>query len=219
MSHSYPQVEMTPVYGISHAILDILAGICFRGDISGAENLPMTGGFLLAANHSSFLDPPLVGLPLSQQVCFFARKSLWKPGIAAWWLDAVGCIAIDRDGGSDFAAIKRVLQTVGQGKVIILFPEGTRSPDGRLQTPKPGVGLIACRTASLVVPARIFGSFEAFGRRGSLRLGTPVSITYGRPLTPADYDDPRDGKERYQRAAERIMAAIARLEPPRYRVL
>jgi len=219
MSHSYPQVEMTPVYGICHSVLDILTAICFRGDITGTENLPMMGGFLLAANHASFIDPPLVGLPLPQQVCFFARKSLWRPGIAAWWLDAVGCIPVDRDGSSDVTAIKRVLLAVRQGKVIILFPEGTRSPDGQLQTPKPGVGLIACRTASTVVPARLFGSFEAYGRGGRLRLGTPVAITYGRPLAPADYDDPRDGKERYQRAAERIMAAIARLEPPRYSVI
>ncbi len=218
MRHSHPQVEMTPVYGICHAALDILAGICFRGDIAGTENLPSEGGFLLAANHASFLDPPLVGLPVSQQVCFFARKSLWKPGLAAWWMDAVGCIPVDRDG-TDVAAIKRVLQAVRQDKVIILFPEGTRSPDGRLQTPKPGVGLIACRTGAPVIPARIFGSSDAFGRDGRVRLGTPVSITYGRPLAPSDYDDPRDGKERYQRAAERIMAAISRLEPPRFPVI
>jgi 1-acyl-sn-glycerol-3-phosphate acyltransferase len=219
MRHPYPQVEMTPVYGICHAALDILAGICFRGDIAGTENLPVEGGFLLAANHASFLDPPLVGLPVSQQVCFFARKSLWKPGLAAWWLDAVGCIPVDRDGTSDIAAIKRVLQAVRRNKVIILFPEGTRSPDGQLQTPKPGVGLIACRTGAPVIPARIFGSYDALGRGGRLRLGTPVSITYGRPLMPADYDDPSDGKERYQRAAERIMAAISRLEPPRFPII
>jgi 1-acyl-sn-glycerol-3-phosphate acyltransferase len=219
MSQSYPQVEMTPVYGVCHAILDILGGICFRGDVAGTENLPVKGGFLLAANHASFLDPPLVGLPVSHQVCFFARKSLWKPGLAAWWLDAVGCIPVDRDGTSDITAIKRVLQAVKNERVIILFPEGTRTPDGRLQTPKPGVGLLACRTGAPVVPARIFGSFEAFGRSGKLRLGTPVSITYGRPLSPADYDNPDDGKERYPRAAARIMAAIARLEPPRITVI
>jgi 1-acyl-sn-glycerol-3-phosphate acyltransferase len=210
---------MDPIYGISHAALDIVAGICFRGDITGTENLPSSGGFLLAANHASFLDPPLVGLPVSQQVCFFARKTLWKPGIASWWLDTVGCIPVDRDGASDIGAIKRVLQAVARGRVIILFPEGTRSSDGRLQTPKPGVGLIACRTGAPVVPARLFGSRDAFGRGGGIRLGTPVSITYGRPLAPADYDDPADGKERYQRAAERIMAAIGRLEPPPVRVI
>jgi 1-acyl-sn-glycerol-3-phosphate acyltransferase len=219
MSLPYPQAEMSPVYGFCHAALDILYGMCFRGDIAGTENLPATGGFIVAANHASYLDPPIVGLPLSQQVCFFARKTLWKPGIAAWWLDAVGCIPVDRDGTSDVSAFRRVLKALSDGRVVILFPEGTRSPDGRLQAPKPGVGLIACRSRVPVVPARIFGSDEAFGRAGGVRLGTPVSVAYGRPLSPADYDLPADGVERYARAAERIMAAIAKLEPPRAQVI
>ena len=170
-------------------------------------------------NHVSLLDPPIVGLYLPQQVAFFARKTLWKPGFASWWLDNVGTIPVDRDGGTDVAAIKRVLQTLRQGKVVILFPEGTRSKDGRLQPPKPGIGLLACRTGVPVVPARVFGSFDAFGRDGRLHLGVPVSVQYGRPLEPAEYDRPEDGKERYVRAAERIMAAIARIAPPRRPVL
>jgi 1-acyl-sn-glycerol-3-phosphate acyltransferase len=66
-----------------------------------------------------------------------------------------------------------------------------------------------------VVPARVFGTFEAFGRNGPLRLGAPVSVVFGRPLLAADYDDRSEGKERYQHASERIMSAIAALELPR----
>ncbi len=215
MSHGYPQLEMDPVYGWCHAIICEVFQICFRGETSGLEHLPARGGYIVASNHASHLDPPIVGLHLPRQVCFFARKTLWKPGIAARWLTAVGCIPVDRDGGTDVAAIKRVLQALREGKVIILFPEGTRSTDGRLQAPKPGIGLLACRAQVPVVPARIFGSGEAFGRSGRLRPGTPVAVTYGPPLQPADYDDPSAGKDRYPRAAERIMAAISRLEPPR----
>jgi len=97
---------------------------------------------------------------------------------------------------------------------VIVFPEGTRSLDGRLQSPKPGIGLLACRAQVPVVPARVFGSFEAFGKRASLRLGTPVSVTFGKPLQPPEFDNPADGKERYPKAAERIMAAIRRIGPP-----
>ncbi|HVW19814.1 MAG TPA: lysophospholipid acyltransferase family protein [Opitutaceae bacterium] len=219
MSRGYPQVEMTPVYGYSHAVIEILYDICFRGETSGIENFPTRGGYIIAANHVSHLDPPIVGLHCSRQICFFARKTLWKGGVASWWLDAVGCIPVDRDGGTDVAAIKRVLQALRHERVIILFPEGTRSPDGRLQPPKGGIGLLACRSAVPVVPARIFGSFAAFGKGGGVRLGTPVSVAYGRPLLPADYDRPEDGKERYGRAAGRIMAAIARLEEPRAAVI
>ena len=103
---------------------------------------------------------------------------------------------------------------------MILFPEGTRSPDGHLQPPKPGVGFIVCKTQVPVVPARIFGSFEAFGKGAKLpKLGTPLSVVFGRPISPAQYDDPRAGKERYQIASERIMAEIARLEKPSDRVI
>ena len=214
MSRRYAQLEMEGVYGVSHALIEILYGICFRGDIAGAENLSLPGGYIVAANHASLLDPPIVGLFLPRQVRFFARKTLWKPGIASWWLTQVGTIPVDRDGGSDVAAIKRVLQALKAGKAVILFPEGTRSVDDQLQKPKPGIGLIACRSRVPVVPARVFGSSDAFGRGGKLRLGSPVSVTYGAPLYPQDYDHPADGDERYQRAADRIMAAIGKLEAP-----
>ena len=213
MSHAFPQVEMEPVYGVSHYLSNTAYELLFRGDVVGIEHVPRTGGFLVAANHASHLDPFIVGSQLPRQVTFFARKTLWTPGLPSWWLNAVGVIPVDRDGGSDVAALKRVLTALKQQKVIIMFPEGTRSPDGQLQPPKPGVGLFACKTQVPVVPARIFGSFEAFGRGGRLRPGTPVSVVFGRPLAPSYYD-PGSGKERYQQASERIMAAIARLEQP-----
>ncbi|MEO5958030.1 MAG: lysophospholipid acyltransferase family protein [Opitutaceae bacterium] len=220
MSQAFPQIGMEPVYGISHYLAVTAYDAFFRGEVVGLENVPRTGGFLLASNHASHLDPFLVGAYLPRQVTFFARKTLWAPGLPAWWLDAVGVIPVDRDGGSDVAAIKRVLQALKQEQIIIMFPEGTRSRDGRLQSPKPGVGLFACRAQVPVVPARIFGSFEAFGKGGALpRLGTPVSVVYGRALSPADYDAPDAGKQRYHIASERIMTEIAKLEQPRAMVL
>jgi 1-acyl-sn-glycerol-3-phosphate acyltransferase len=205
---------MDPVYGFFYGLCRLAHQMFFRGDVIGLENLPDTGGYIVAANHVSHLDPPIVGQFLPRQVAFFARKTLWKPGIAAWWLDAVGTIPVDRDGGTSLDAIKRVLQALARGKVVIMFPEGTRSPNGELQPAKPGVGLLACKAHVPVVPARIFGSLEAFGRDGRMRLGSPISVTYGPPLSPAEYDNPADGKERYAKTAARIMAAITRIEAP-----
>jgi len=219
MSRAFPQIAMEPTYGFFHYLSSVLGDIAFRGETAGIENLPRHGGYLVAANHASHLDPFLIGARLPRQVTFFARKTLWQPGFAAWWLDAVGVIPVDRDGGSDVGAIKRVLAALKEQKTIILFPEGTRSRTGELQTPKPGVGLFACRTHVPVVPARIFGSFDAYGRTGTVRLGTPVTVVYGRPLLPADYDDPDAGKERYQVASERIMAAVAKLQEPQTAVI
>jgi 1-acyl-sn-glycerol-3-phosphate acyltransferase len=214
MSYRYTQGRMNIVYGVCHYTFGVAHDLAFRGELAGIENIPEEGGFIVAANHASHLDPPLIGGQVPRILCAFARKTLWKPGIAQWWMDTVGCIPVDRDGASDIQAMKRVLKALGDGKGIILFPEGTRSPDGKLQTPKAGVGFMACRTGVPVVPARIFGSFEAFGRSGPIRFGTPCSVIFGYPIFPKDYDNPKDGKERYQRASERIMKRIAELKAP-----
>lgn len=212
-------MDMEPIYGFFHGICCVVYQMFFRGEVAGLENLPKTGGYIVAANHASHLDPPIVGQFLPRQVSFFARKTLWKPGIVAWWLTAVGTIPVDRDGGTSLDAIKRVLSALAAGKVVIVFPEGTRSANGELQAPKAGVGLLACKARVPVVPARVFGSFEAFGREGRLRLGSPISVTYGKPLYPEEFDRAEDGKERYARTAARIMDAINRIDPPHSAVI
>jgi 1-acyl-sn-glycerol-3-phosphate acyltransferase len=214
MSEAFPQARMSPIYGVCHYFIRVAFDVFFRGEVAGTENLPRNGAFLIAANHASHLDPPLIGCHVPRQMCFFARKTLWKPGLAAWWLDAVGTIPVDRDGGQDVGALKRVLRALSEGKVMILFPEGTRSPDGQLQSPKPGVGFIVCKTQVPVVPARIFGSFEAFGKGMKTPRPQPTTVVFGKPIPPSGYDDPSAGKLRYQVASERIMAEIAKLHPP-----
>lgn len=219
MSRAFPQVDFEPVYGFFHYLAAVIYGMFFRGEVAGLDHLPRRGSFLIAANHISFLDPPFIGCQVPRQIAYFARKTLWKPGFASWWLDTVGTIPVDRDGGQDVSAIKRVLKALKEDKGLILFPEGTRSPDGRLKEPKAGVGLIACRAQVPVVPARIYGSFEAFGKGQPLRLGTPVTVVFGPPIAPRDFDDPNAGKERYQLASQRIFARIAQLRPPQYAVI
>ena len=220
MSHAFPQVEMTPVYGLSHYLSAVAYEMFFRGEIVGVENLPATGGCLVAANHASHLDPFIIASQLPREVSFFARKTLWTPGFPSWWLNSVGVIPVDRDGGSDVTAIKRVLNALKLQKIIIMFPEGTRSQDGQLQKPKPGVGLFACRAQVPIVPARIFGSFEAFGKGDKLpRAGSQVTVVFGRPLSARVYDSPDAGRERYQIASERIMSHIAALQPPPLAIL
>ncbi len=210
----YSHLEMGPAYGFCHYVILGIYDACFRGEVTGLEHIPPQGGFILAVNHASLLDPPTVGCHVPRQLAFFARKTLWKPGFASWWLNTVGTIPIDRDGSTDVMAIKRVLQTLRAGRPIIMFPEGTRSRDGQLQPAKSGIGLFACRAGVPVLPARIFGSFNALGRSRGLRLGTPIDIAFGPVIQPGEFDDLAEAKERYLRASEKIMASIAALEVP-----
>ncbi len=212
-------LKMTPFYGFFHYLAGNIHAMWFRGEVVGTENFPRAGPFLIASNHASHLDPPLVGSQISKQMRFFARKSLWNNRLAAWWLDRVETIPVERDTG-DIGAIKRVLQALKEDRAVVLFPEGTRSPDGQLQKPKAGVGLMACKTGVPVVPCRVYDSFDAFGK-GRLfpRFGTPVTIVFGAPIPASDYDDPAAGKARYETAAQRIMDRIAALPRPVYAVI
>lgn len=219
MPRTPDHLKMTPFYGFFHYLAGVIHGMWFRGEVVGTENFPAEGSFLIAANHASHLDPPLVGSQIAKQMRFFARKSLWDNRLIGWWLSQVETIAVERDSG-DVGAIKRVLQALKEDRVIVLFPEGTRSPDGKLKKPKAGVGLLACKSGVPVVPCRVYDSFEACGK-GQLipNFGTPVSIVFGQPLAASDYDDPTLGKARYETAAQRIMDRIAALPRPVYPVI
>jgi 1-acyl-sn-glycerol-3-phosphate acyltransferase len=207
-------LKMTPFYGFFHYLAGNIFGMWFRGEVVGTENFPREGPFLIASNHASHLDPPLVGSQIAKQMRFFARKSLWNNKLLAWWLDQVETIPVERDTG-DIGAIKKVLQALKDDRAVVLFPEGTRSPDGKLQKPKAGVGMMACKSGVPVVPCRVYDSFAAFGKGRMLpRFGTPVTIVFGEPIPPATYDDPAAGKARYETAAQRIMDRIAALPRP-----
>lgn len=188
--------------------------ILYRLDVRGERNIPREGGFILAANHASYLDPPAFGCAVPREIAYFARKTLFKPGPVDKLLRALNSIPVDRDGDSDIAAFKQVFATLRAGRGILLFPEGTRTLDGHLQPPKKGVGLIACKARVPVVPARIFGSFEAYPKGAPLpQLYPPLSVAFGTPLMPETYDPGKNDLQRYDVASQRIMDAIAQLKP------
>jgi 1-acyl-sn-glycerol-3-phosphate acyltransferase len=193
---------MRPFYGFFHYLAGLVHAMWFRGEVVGTDNFPTEGPFLIA-----------------KQMRFFARKILWNNPVMAWWLDRVETIPVERDSG-DIGAIKKVLLALKEDRAVVLFPEGTRSPDGHLQKAKAGVGLMACKTGVPVVPCRVFGSFVAFGKGATIpNFGTPVTVVFGPPIAAAEYDDPSAGKARYETAAQRIMDRIAALPEPRYAVI
>ena len=190
----------------------------FRWRVFGAENVPEQGGVILASNHASFLDPPLVGSGLKRDINYLARESLFRfPGIGAL-LRSWNAVPVDRDGGGA-KGLKTILDRLLAGNAIILFPEGTRTKDGNLLPARSGIGLTVIKSAAPVVPVRVFGTFDAFGRKHMFPRPHRVVVKYGRPMTfealraeAKTCDKPRL-KEIYQQVADEIMAAIAGLEP------
>lgn len=207
--------KMKPFYRKSRAALLGWFRLWNDLQVAGVENVPEEGPFLLACNHASFLDPPVFAVACPRELHFFARKTLWK-GAFGNLITNLNAIPIDRDGERDLQAFRRVFSTLKEGGSLLVFPEGTRSPDGELHEGKKGVGMIACRAGAPVVPARIFGSYEMWSRHKKLpNLTADLGVSFGPPIPLEDYDPGKEDPARYETAAARIMAGIAALKNPR----
>lgn len=178
----------------------------------------MNGSVILASNHASFLDPPMVGSGVKRDINYMARKSLFRyPGVG-WILRAVNAVPVDRDGAGA-AGLKAILDRLNAGGGVVLFPEGTRSKDGNLLPARSGIGLVVAKSTAPVVPVRVFGTFDAGWRRIRLLRPPRLAVKYGRPMLfeklRAEAKDCAKArlKEIYQEIADQIMAEIAKLEP------
>lgn len=180
--------------------------------IRGRENIPKNGPFILASNHKSWFDPPIVGSCCPREVHFAAKKELFKSPIVGPWITYLNSIPVKRSG-FDREALVRLGQALEEGGAIIMFPEGTRYLDDRLHPPKPGIGMIAQKYNVPIVPAFVKNS--AFIRKQL--LGRDLSITYGKPFRASDLENLPEGKEAYQAIANEVMkriAAVGGIEPP-----
>lgn len=204
-------------YRIGWTLFRAMYATYFRWRVFGAEHVPSKGGVILASNHASFLDPPLVGSALDRDINYLARESLFRfPGIGAL-LRSWNAVPVDRDGGGA-KGLKSILDRLLAGGGIILFPEGTRTKDGKLQPARSGIGLTVIKSTAPVVPVRVFGTFEAYGRRHKVPRPHRVSVVFGTPMNfeklraEAKICDKPRLREIYQQVADEIMSAIAKLE-------
>ena len=204
-------------YRAAWLLLRVFFGLYLRWRVYNPERVPRTGPVILAANHASFLDPPLVGTALPRGIHYLARESLFRFPVIGSVLRYWDAVPVDRESGA--GGLKIILERLLRGAGIILFPEGTRSRDGNFQPARSGVGLAVIKSDAPVVPVRIFGSYEAWGPHLKLPRPHRVIVKFGRPL---DFSALRKEarlapkarvKEIYQEVAEQIMAAIVRLEP------
>jgi 1-acyl-sn-glycerol-3-phosphate acyltransferase len=209
---------MNWVYRLSWVFFRAFYGLYFRWRVYHPERVPAVGGAILASNHASYLDPPLVAAGLDRPVACLARDSLFRFAPTTWVLRRWGVVPLDRDGGSA-AGLRVVLDLARRGTPIVLFPEGTRTYDGQLQPARSGIGLIVIKSSVPVIPVRLFGTYEAYGRHRLLPRPSRIVLKYGPPLgferlrAEAKTASKARLKEIYQEVADEILKAIARIEP------
>src|SRR5215472_1869894 len=146
---------MKPIYRAGYLGCSILAQILFRLRVIGWENFNVEGPAIIAANHQSYLDPPIIGVACRRELHYLARNTLFKNRLLGWILTEVNAIPVDRDRG-DVGAFRAVLKLLKDGHRTVIFPEGTRSLTGQIQKARPGIGMIIAKTLVPVIPARIF---------------------------------------------------------------
>lgn len=199
-------------YYLSRAVA--YCGFDYR--VINRENIPNDGPLLLAMNHQSFLDPPLAGIVCEREIFYLARKSLMDIPVLGRLLPKLNVIPYDQEG-NDMSAIKAVIRVLKAGEATVIFPEGTRSPDGRLQPAQSGLGMIVAKTRAPVLPMRIFGAHEAFPKGSSRVRLHPLTLVVGDVLRFSDADFAGDSRSAYRRISETVMERIAALECPERR--
>lgn len=162
------------LYRIAHVVVWTLARLFFRIRVIGESHVPREGGVIVAANHNSYFDIPLLGCVLSRRADNIAKSELFQNSILAALFRALGGFPVRR-GTIDRQAIGEAVRRLKAGHLLAMYPEGTRSKDGRLQPPKPGIGMMIALSGVKVVPAYIHGT-------APVRPFRRVTVIFGKPL-------------------------------------
>lgn len=197
------------LYGILRLVTVCLMRAWFGLRVRGVEHVPPSGPALIVSNHQSILDPPLIGGATRRRIYFLAKAELFRIPLFGWLIRALHARPVRREG-PDPRALRTAALLLKEGKALLIFPEGTRSLDGRLGEGKPGVGMLAITSGAPVVPAYVSGTLEALPKGAAWPRRSRVSVSFG----PAIHFKARIGagrKERYREAAEEMMRGIARL--------
>jgi len=201
---------MTLSYRIGHTVFRAFARSFYDFRVIGEENLKMEGAALIVANHVSFLDPPFIGQAFDEPLYFFARKTLFNHPLAGRILRSWQTIPIDRDK-PDASSLKATIRLLKSGKKVLMFPEGTRSPDGYLQKAEAGVGLFIAKSSAPVLPVRIYGSYEAYPRGAKFIRPAQIRLVVGKPYVPDLKAHQAEGRNLYQSLADEVMERIGGL--------
>ena len=191
-----------------------VARLCFGFRVIGS--VPKHGGLLVAANHASYFDIPLLGCGMFRRAWYLGRSDLFMPGLKGI-LQWLGWIPL-KLGRLDRKAFDLAITLIKAGKVVVIFPEGGRSLDGRLRHPKSGLGMIVAQTGCQVVPAYLKGTFDVLPAGAKRPRFHPVSVSFGSPLS-FSREGHSETKQFYQEVSRVVMERIAALggvAPPQH---
>jgi 1-acyl-sn-glycerol-3-phosphate acyltransferase len=197
------------LYAILKPVAVVLMRLLFRVEGRGTEHIPAEGPVLLVSNHSSLLDPPLIGGMCPRPLTFLAKAELFKVPGFGWLIRNLGALPLRREG-ADPSALRTAQRVLGEGKALLVFPEGTRGEEGVLREAKAGAALLAVQSGAAVVPTYVSGSGRAWSRGRHLPRPAKVMVTFGAPLR-FQRAAGADRKEQYEAASRQMMAAIADL--------
>lgn len=198
---------MSLQYRIAQILISLIAKILFRWKVFGRENLP-EGSILIASNHLSNYDPPLLGTAIRRPSYYFAKIELFKNRFVGAFLKSVNAFPARR-GETDLEAWRTARNVLKRGDILIFFPEGTRSLDGEVQPHKPGMGRLAEATDAPVIPTAILGSNRP---RDILRGRAKLRVSFGRPMRISEFSDEQDKHERIEKFSLAVMDEIKRLK-------
>ncbi len=199
-------------YWTGYQLTKVIARIFFDFRVIHRERRILTGPLIIAMNHQSYLDPPLAGVASGREVYFLARKTLLDVPVLGWLLPKLNVVPVDQEG-TDRSALKALNRILKNGDATVVYPEGERTLDGSLLSALPGLGFVIAKARVPVLPMRIFGAHEALPRgSGRVRLH-PITIVIGEVIHFTDAEFSARGKDLYQQLSDRVMAAIAALQP------
>lgn len=189
-----------PFFRFARWLVRVYVSVAFSISVRGLEHLPPTGAVIVASNHITGWDPPILGAILPRPIHFMAKAELFRNKLLGRILLGVGAFPVKR-GAGDISSIKQSLKILREGKVFGIFVEGTRSRSGELQAAKGGAAMFAVKTKSQVLPCLFKAGPKQWRRRIEIQFGPPIEADE----TWRDYDA----------GAAQIIAAIANLDPDR----